>query len=79
MRKLCQQILRLPAMLVITLVRGYQLTLSPLVGRQCRFHPTCSNYMILAIRKHGVVVGVAKGIWRICRCHPFHAGGIDYP
>jgi hypothetical protein len=69
----------LPASLIIGAVRGYQMTLSPIIGRQCRFHPTCSNYMILAVRKHGVVIGVCKGIWRICRCHPFNAGGIDYP
>lgn len=69
----------LPANLVIGLVRVYQWTLSPIIGRQCRYHPTCSNYMILAIRKYGVVVGVGKGIWRVCRCHPFRAGGIDFP
>lgn len=76
---LWQRLRDLPAQAVIGAVRVYQWTLSPVVGRQCRFHPTCSNYMILAVRKHGVLIGVAKGLWRICRCHPFNAGGIDYP
>lgn len=74
-----QRIGSLPSWGVIAAVRCYQWTLSPIIGRQCRFHPTCSNYMILAVRKHGAFVGVAKGLWRICRCHPFHPGGIDYP
>ena len=74
-KRLCD----LPAMAVIGAVRVYQWTLSPFIGRQCRFHPSCSNYMILAIRKHGVLLGVVKGCWRVCRCNPFCTGGIDYP
>jgi putative membrane protein insertion efficiency factor len=70
---------QLPAELLIGLVRLYQKTLSPLVGRQCRFEPTCSQYMIEAVRKYGLVRGVAKGVWRICRCHPFAQGGFDPP
>jgi putative membrane protein insertion efficiency factor len=70
---------QLPAELLIGLVRLYQKTLSPLVGRQCRFEPTCSQYMIEAVRKYGLVRGVAKGVWRICRCHPFAHGGFDPP
>ncbi len=69
----------LPATLVIGSIRVYQYTLSPFIGRQCRFHPSCSNYMILAIRKYGVMIGVVKGTWRVCRCNPFCTGGIDYP
>ncbi len=72
-------VMRLPSEALILLVRVYQYTLSPLVGRQCRFYPTCSNYFIGAVRKHGAVVGTARGIWRICRCHPFHPGGYDPP
>ncbi|HMP01481.1 MAG TPA: membrane protein insertion efficiency factor YidD [Gemmatales bacterium] len=60
-------------------VRVYQFTLSPLLGPCCRFHPSCSQYFILAVRKHGPVVGAAKGAWRICRCHPWSAGGFDPP
>jgi putative membrane protein insertion efficiency factor len=74
-----KRIFQLPAMAAIGCVRLYQWTLSPIVGRQCRFQPTCSNYMIEAIEKYGVVRGVAKGTWRICRCHPFGGGGYDPP
>ncbi|MGC4003739.1 MAG: membrane protein insertion efficiency factor YidD [Pirellulales bacterium] len=69
----------LPGRLVIGAVRVYQWTLSPLIGRDCRFSPTCSQYMIDAVRKHGVVRGVTKGIWRICRCNPWGGSGYDPP
>lgn len=67
------------AAVLISAVRVYQFTLSPIVGRQCRFTPTCSNYFIGAVRKHGAVRGAWRGLWRICRCHPFHPGGYDPP
>ena len=59
------------------LIRGYQLTLSPWLGECCRFHPSCSHYAMEAVGTHGA----AKGSWlaarRVCRCHPFNAGGFD--
>jgi len=79
MSPLLTTLARLPARTVIALVRVYQWTLSPLVGRQCRFQPTCSHYMIQAIEKHGVLRGVAKGLWRIARCNPFCRAGHDPP
>lgn len=69
----------LPADILIGFVRVYQWTLSPFIGRQCRFHPSCSNYFILAVRKYGPWRGAAMGAWRICRCNPFHPGGEDFP
>lgn len=69
----------LPAMIAIFLVRIYQWTLSPIIGRQCRFQPSCSNYYILAVRKYGFLSGSFRGFWRICRCNPFCRGGIDFP
>jgi putative membrane protein insertion efficiency factor len=72
-------ILDFPATVMIFLVRGYQIFLSPIFGRQCRFTPTCSNYFIHAVRKFGPWKGAAKGAWRICRCNPFHPGGHDPP
>jgi putative membrane protein insertion efficiency factor len=69
----------LPGWLVIACVRLYQYTLSPLLGQQCRFRPTCSQYMILAVQKYGVLRGVPRGVWRICKCHPWHPGGQDLP
>ena len=62
---------------LIALVRLYQRTLSPLLGQRCRFHPTCSAYMIEAIRKRGVLIGLVKGLWRVLRCQPFNPGGYD--
>jgi uncharacterized protein len=69
----------LAASLLIGLVKLYQVTLGPFLGGRCRFEPSCSNYFIEAVRKHGPVIGALKGIWRICRCHPFHPGGYDPP
>lgn len=69
----------LPRRALIAAVRVYQWTLSPLVGRYCRFEPTCSNYFIGAVEKYGAVRGSCKGVARICRCHPFHPGGYDPP
>lgn len=69
----------LPRWLLIGLVRMYQWTLSPLVGRECRFTPTCSQYFIEAVRKYGAVRGSWRGVLRICRCHPWHPGGYDPP
>lgn len=65
--------------LLVFAVRMYQYTLSPLLGGNCRFTPTCSQYFILAVRKHGAFRGTAKGVWRILRCHPFSRGGYDPP
>ena len=65
--------------LLILAIRAYQVTLSPLIGPVCRFEPSCSRYMIGAIRKYGVLKGVWKGTGRILRCHPWHPGGYDPP
>jgi len=69
----------IPSTLLIAAVRAYQLLLSPLLGRNCRFQPTCSRYFIGAVQKYGALRGSWKGIARICRCHPFHPGGYDPP
>jgi hypothetical protein len=63
--------------LFIMLVRGYQLLISPFLGSNCRFYPTCSQYTIEAIELHGIFKGTWLGIRRISRCHPFHEGGVD--
>ncbi len=64
---------------LVACVRTYQWTLSPLFRGCCRFYPSCSQYFILAIHKHGPLVGTLKGIGRVCRCHPWHPGGYDPP
>jgi putative membrane protein insertion efficiency factor len=63
--------------LFIFLIRLYQYTVSPLLGLTCRFYPSCSEYMILALQKHGILKGVYLGTKRICRCHPWNPGGHD--
>lgn len=65
------------ARVVIVLVRGYQLLISPWLGQNCRFTPTCSEYLIEAVRRHGMVRGLWLGARRIGRCHPWHPGGHD--
>lgn len=72
-------VLSLPALAAILLVRIYQWTLSPLLGPRCRFEPSCSRYFIGAVEKYGLIRGGAKGIARICRCHPWNPGGYDPP
>jgi putative membrane protein insertion efficiency factor len=74
-----QAIVRIPSWILIGLVRIYQWTLSPIMGRDCRFQPTCSHYFIGAVNKYGAVRGALKGIWRICRCHPWGGSGYDPP
>ena len=59
------------------LLRAYQVTLSPLMGPRCRFYPSCSNYAIEALRVHGAGRGSWLAARRICRCHPWHPGGVD--
>jgi putative membrane protein insertion efficiency factor len=70
---------RLPSLLLVSAVRLYQFALSPLFGGRCRFHPSCSEYFILAVEKYGAIAGCLKGTWRILRCHPFNRGGYDPP
>jgi putative membrane protein insertion efficiency factor len=59
------------------LIRAYQLLVSPLVGRACRFEPTCSHYAHGAIARYGMWRGVAMAMVRLLKCHPFHPGGED--
>jgi hypothetical protein len=62
---------------LIGLARAYQATLSPWLGRHCRFVPTCSQYFIEAVERHGAMRGARRGLWRILRCHPFARSGHD--
>jgi putative membrane protein insertion efficiency factor len=60
-------------------VRLYQLLISPMLSANtCKYHPSCSQYAIDAIRKYGLVVGSAKAAWRLLRCNPWSRGGVDY-
>lgn len=63
--------------LLLGLIRIYQLTISALIGRRCRYLPTCSGYASDAIRKHGAWRGFKLGFARACRCHPWGQSGFD--
>ena len=63
--------------LLVALVRAYRLLLSPWWGRQCRFTPTCSEFALEALERHGALRGSGLALRRVSRCHPWHAGGFD--
>ena len=63
--------------LLIGAIRLYRKTLSPFIGQQCRFEPTCSHYGEEAIAKHGAMRGTILTVWRILRCGPWSKGGYD--
>ena len=63
--------------LFILPIKGYKKFISPLLGNNCQFYPTCSEYMMQAIEIHGVIKGILLGTWRILRCNPLCKGGID--
>jgi putative membrane protein insertion efficiency factor len=75
--KLLRFIVRAPQALLITLVKGYRLLLSPSLGSSCRFEPTCSAYSLQALQQHGAVTGTYLTLGRLVRCHPWCDGGFD--
>ena len=77
MRRLYQGFKNLLAKLLIGMIRLYQVTLSPFIGRACRYTPTCSNDGIEAIRKHGPFKGLYLAVRRLLRCHPWGGSGYD--
>lgn len=80
-RKSVSAVLHLPGALIRALLLGllwlYQHLVSPLLGPRCRYYPSCSNYAVGALRSHGAAKGTVLAVWRVCRCHPWAAGGID--
>ena len=63
--------------LLLLLIRCYKYAISPLLGQNCRFFPSCSDYTPHAVEKHGACKGACLGLKRITRCHPWNPGGID--
>ena len=61
----------------VFLIKIYQFLISPIIGKNCRFNPTCSNYALEALKKHGLVLGMYYSILRISRCHPWGGSGHD--
>ncbi|MDR1482627.1 MAG: membrane protein insertion efficiency factor YidD [Synergistaceae bacterium] len=67
----------LPSRAAISLIRAYQICVSPLLGANCRFYPTCSRYAVEAFERYGLIRGAVLTICRLVRCGPWHPGGID--
>jgi uncharacterized protein len=63
--------------ILVLLLRGYKLVISPLLPSACRYYPTCSEYMLEAVTRHGAIKGIWMGLKRLGRCHPFNQGGYD--
>ncbi len=64
---------------LIHLIRLYQQIVSPYLGRACRFEPSCSRYAVACLESHGAARGSLLSVRRLCKCHPFHPGGLDLP
>jgi len=63
--------------LILDALRGYKWLVSPLLPPACRYVPSCSEYAIEAVERFGLLRGMSKSVWRLCRCHPFVKGGYD--
>ncbi|MFD2270177.1 membrane protein insertion efficiency factor YidD [Undibacterium arcticum] len=63
--------------LLLLLLRAYKVGISPMLGQNCRFYPSCSDYAFEAIREHGAAKGGFLSAKRLCKCHPWHPGGLD--
>ena len=72
-----RSIKKLVAGIIIFIIRIYQKVISPLIGKNCRFYPTCSEYSVLALKKYGPLKGSYLAVKRILRCNPFNEGGYD--
>jgi putative membrane protein insertion efficiency factor len=77
MKRVVAFLLLLPRNCAVVILRGYRAVISPLYGEVCRYYPSCSRYTLEAIQEYGLVRGSALGAWRILRCHPWAAGGVD--
>ncbi len=76
-RRLLGVVADLPRRGLVVLIRAYQLVVSPALPPACRFTPTCSQYALEAVRRHGAVRGSWLALRRLARCHPFNPGGFD--
>jgi len=74
---LLEPLLRAPQQVLVLLVKGYRLLFKPWLGNACRFEPSCSQYALDALGRHGALGGSALTLGRLLRCHPWCAGGID--
>jgi putative membrane protein insertion efficiency factor len=73
-----RELLRLPGLALIGLIRLYQLSIARMLPQRCRFHPSCSEYAVQAIQANGLIKGGAAAGWRVLRCGPWSPGGVDH-
>ena len=72
-----QALVQAPRQLLLALVKGSRLLLSPWIGNVCRYYPSCSHYALDALNRHGALGGSALAAWRVLRCNPWSHGGVD--
>ncbi|KIP51295.1 membrane protein insertion efficiency factor YidD [Leucobacter komagatae] len=77
MRRVALELWLAPRNLAILVMKLYRRLISPLYGEVCRYYPSCSRYSMEAYQQRGLLLGIALTIWRLLRCNPFSAGGID--
>ena len=77
LRAALQAVRRLPALVLLALLRTYQLVVSPWTAPSCRYYPSCSQYAVIAVGRHGALRGGWLAIRRLARCHPWTPGGVD--
>lgn len=70
-------IARLPVTLLVGMVRFYQAFISPMSPPSCKYYPSCSQYALIAFRRHGALRGLGLALWRLLRCNPWSLGGVD--
>ncbi|MGV8979225.1 MAG: membrane protein insertion efficiency factor YidD [Cellulomonas sp.] len=70
-------LVRIPGRVLLSLIRGYQLFISPMRPPTCRYYPSCSQYAVTAVTRHGAIRGTGLAAWRLLRCNPWSAGGVD--
>ena len=76
-RKIAKYVSTASLNLILHILKGYQRYISPILGNNCRFYPSCSNYAAKAFESYGVFRGTILVVNRLAKCHPFHAGGLD--
>lgn len=77
MNRLLTRLAKLPQYALVAAINLYRYAISPYLGKTCRFEPSCSNYGLEAIKRHGAIMGTWLTVRRIGRCHPWHPGGYD--
>lgn len=68
---------RLPVIVLVGMVRFYQAFISPMSPPSCKYYPSCSQYSLIALRRHGALRGLGLALWRLLRCNPWSLGGVD--